>query len=193
MAATQRGKKSTRNSTPKKGRKPATAPDWKPVFLKELARTGNVSAAAHKAKIDRSMAYEFRSLAQGGAPAPEAVTFARAWDVALEVAIDALELEARRRAAEGVLEPVGWYQGVAGGKVRRYSDTLLIVLLKAHRPEKYRENIHQEHTGKDGGPIEIGNLTDDERAARVTALLERARARRVEPAAPDAGSGSTTP
>lgn len=69
-----------------------------------------------------------------------------------EAAIQELEREARRRAIEGVEEPAGWYKGRPGGYVRRYSDTLLIVLLKAARPAKYRERF--EHSGPGGGPIE---------------------------------------
>ena len=33
------------------------------------------------------------------------------------------------------------------GTVRKFSDTLLIVLLKAHKPEKYRENIKMDVSG----------------------------------------------
>jgi hypothetical protein len=62
--------------------------------------------------------------------------FAARWADALEEACDALEAEARRRAVEGVEEPV-----VSAGKlvctVRRYSDTLLLALLRAHRPERF--------------------------------------------------------
>ena len=43
--------------------------------------------------------------------------------------------------SKGVEEQVGWYRGVAGGTVRRYSDVLLIFLLKALRPERYRERV----------------------------------------------------
>ena len=50
-----------------------------------------------------------------------------------------LEAEAHRRAVEGVEEPVGWYKGVAGGTVRRYSDALLIFTLKGLLPDRYRE------------------------------------------------------
>lgn len=108
-----------------------------------------MSAAAAKAKASRDAAYSRRSTQdKDGAALVEAQAFARAWDSALEVATDALEAEARRRAIQGVSEPVGWYQGKPGGKVRRYSDTLLIFLLKAHRPEKFRETISQQHSGE---------------------------------------------
>jgi hypothetical protein len=47
------------------------------------------------------------------------------------------------------------------GRIRRvetiydYSDTLAMFLLKAHRPEKYRELIRQEITGAEGAPITL--------------------------------------
>lgn len=113
-------------------------------FLHWLARTGNVTKAAEKAKVNRTHMYEVRKSDSA---------FAAAWDEALEVAVERLEMEARRRAEQGVLEPV-YYQGVKVGAVRRYSDTLLIFLLKAHRPEKYRDHASVELTGKDGGPLQ---------------------------------------
>lgn len=104
---------------------------WEDAFITALQKTGNVSAACRKAKKSRKTVYELRN---------EATDFAELWDSALEVATDSLELEARRRAATGTLEPV-YYQGKKVGAMRRYSDTLLIFLLKAHRPEKFRDNI----------------------------------------------------
>jgi hypothetical protein len=92
---------------------------WEP-FLTALEQTGNVSAAARAAGIVRQNAY----LTRANHPA-----FAAAWEEALEVACDALELEARKRAMEGE------------------SDVLMIFLLKAHRPEKYRERVQTEKTG----------------------------------------------
>ena len=72
------------------------------------------------------------------------------FEEASEDAADSLEAEARRRAVEGVEEPVGWYKGQAGGVVRKYSDTLLIFLLKGRRPELYRERF--EHSGPSDEP-----------------------------------------
>ena len=115
--------------------------EWHAPFLKRLCETANVSAACRRAKISRVVAYEDRK---------EYPEFAAAWEEALEIATEALELEARRRAERGVLDPV--YQGgVKVGTVRKYSDTLLIFLLKAHKPEKYADR--RQHSGPDGGPI----------------------------------------
>ena len=78
--------------------------------------------------------------------------FAAAWDAALDQAADTMEREAFRRAVEGVEEPV--YGRVAKdsdgeiGRITKYSDTLLIFLLKGARPEKYRERQQVEHTGR---------------------------------------------
>lgn len=55
--------------------------------------------------------------------------FARAWSEALAIGLEVLEDEARRRAIET-------------------SDTLLIFLLKAHDPDKYRDRLDVTSMGK---------------------------------------------
>lgn len=86
---------------------------WRPRFLEVLAGTCNVRLACHAAGINRVTAYRTR------ARCPE---FAAAWKAAEEDACDLLEAEAWKRARDS-------------------SDTLLIFLLKAHRPEKYAERL----------------------------------------------------
>jgi hypothetical protein len=115
---------------------------WMRAFLTSLSDLGIVKAACEAAQIDRSTAY----LAKAADP-----IFAQAWDDAMESAADVLEQEARRRAHEGIDEPVGFYKGEPSAYVRRYSDTLMIFLLKGARPEKFRER--HELTGKDGAPL----------------------------------------
>lgn len=99
-------------------------------FLKALADTGSVTTAVAAAGTSRTRVYELRKVD----PA-----FAAAWAEAEDIAADRLADEARRRAMEGVPIPV-----VSAGKlvrddngqpimVRRYSDNLLMALLKAHR------------------------------------------------------------
>ena len=102
-----------------------------------LAETGNVTEAARCANYDRVTAYHARNVD------PE---FAQQWTEAIDVAIEKLELEARRRAYEGTNKGV-WHQGELVGTEKVYSDTLMIFLLKAHRPEKYRDNFSVEHSG----------------------------------------------
>lgn len=96
-------------------------------FLKALARTGSVTAAVRAAGVPFEVADRRRS---------DDESFARRWANAEQQAIDALEAEARRRAVEGVDEPV-FYQGRQTGTVRKYSDALLSLLLKARRPGKF--------------------------------------------------------
>ncbi|OGR25922.1 MAG: hypothetical protein A2139_14295 [Desulfobacca sp. RBG_16_60_12] len=99
--------------------------DWMPAFLACLEETGNVREACLAAEVQRPHVYDHRELS------PE---FAAAWDNAMEMACDKLAEEARRRAME-------------------ISDTLLIFLLKSHRPSVYRETYRHELTGKDGAPL----------------------------------------
>ena len=58
--------------------------------------------------------------------------------------------------------------------VKEYSDTLAVVLLKAH-DDKYREKTSMELTGANGGPVQI---SDTERAAKIVAILAAAKARK---------------
>jgi hypothetical protein len=124
-------------------------------FLACLAELGNVSGACALVGLSRSRAYALR----GEDPA-----FAAAWDEAEEIATDALEAEARRRALEGVPRPL-----VSSGKlvrddggavvyVREYSDRLLEILLKAHRPGKFRER--PEARSELSGPVTLLQLVN---------------------------------
>ena len=88
-------------------------PDWRPPFLDAIRVSGNVRLATNAAGIDRSTPYR----RAGRDP-----KFAEAWAAAEQDAVDTLEAEARRRALHG-------------------SDGLLMFLLRAHRPERYRDSI----------------------------------------------------
>ncbi len=84
--------------------------------------------------------------------------YRRAFEEAQEDAADTLEAEVYRRAVTGVEKPVGWYKGVAGGKVREYSDVLLMFYLKALRPEKFRERYEVRGTL---AHLDLRRLPDD--------------------------------
>jgi hypothetical protein len=66
--------------------------------------------------------------------------FAAAFRDASIRATEVLEAEAWRRAKEGVAEPV-FQGGKQVGVVQRYSDQLLMFMLRARAPEKYRDNV----------------------------------------------------
>ena len=123
---------------------------WKPLFLDTLRGTGNVRLAASNADVARQVAYRARD---------SSATFRADWDEALEEARELLEAEARRRAAIGVDEPV-FYKGQVVGHIRKYSDNLLMFLLKAHWPEKFRDNYAVEHSGPSGGPVKVEAKTE---------------------------------
>ncbi len=136
-----------------------TAPKRR-AFLKKLSETGNVSEAARASKVSRSHAYALK-LAD---PA-----FAADWMDALESATDLLEAEARHRAVEGVEQP-HFHQGQVTGSVRKYSDSLLMFLLKAHRPEKYRDRSADAKGNPDDEidrEIENAKATLGDRLARL--------------------------
>jgi len=112
-------------------------------FIEEFALTGNVTISAIKAHVHRATVYDWKK------NSPE---FEAAFEDAEEQAADRIEDEMLRRAYHGVKEPV--YQGGKKvGTITRYSDTLLIVLAKARRPSRFRENVAV--TGGDGGPVEV--------------------------------------
>ena len=93
-------------------------------FLASLEEGNSVARAASDAGVGRATAYEWR------AAEPD---FAKAWDDAVETGTDALEDEAIKRAKNG-------------------SDTLLIFMLKARRPEKCKERISSDHRVKVNQP-----------------------------------------
>ena len=135
-------------------------------FLAAYAECGTVTYAAKASGVSR------RSHSNWMLRDPE---YAAAFAEAHEQANEALENEARRRAIEGVEEPAGWYQGKPGGYVKRYSDMLLMFLLNANAPHKFKHRQTIEHTGPAGGPVRIKaeELTDDELATIAQRSSER--------------------
>ena len=122
----------------------------KGAFLAAYRETGNIKLACIAAQISRSSHYRWLE---------QSLDYAEDFEQAKKDAVDVLEAEARRRAVEGWEEPVGWYKGQAGGTVRRYSDTLLIFLLKGAAPQKYRERM--EVSGALKG-LDFSVMTDEQ-------------------------------
>lgn len=136
--------------------------DRKALFLDALRECANVTVAARSVGISLGAVYNHRK---------DDPLFAERFQEALDEAIDMLEHEAHRRAFKGVDEPV-FYKGEECGSITKYSDGLAQFLLKAHRPDKYRERseVKQEISGG-------MQLTDTARAARLAALLQLAERR----------------
>lgn len=117
----------------------------KRAYIAQYAMTGNLGDAAACARISLKTGWNWRHDDKDTA-------FHGALAVAKGIACDRIEAEIRRRAIEGVDEPV-FQGGRLVGTVRKFSDTLLIFMAKGAMPEKYRERF--EHSGKDGAPIPV--------------------------------------
>jgi len=98
-------------------------------FLQRFAQCGTITHAARYAGVSRPTIYAWRREEDG--------EFSKAFDDAQEMACDALEVEARKRAVKG------------------HSDTLLIFLLKGARPDKYKDRAVIDHGNKDEKPFVI--------------------------------------
>jgi len=125
-------------------------PGKRAAFIAELAKTGYPYPAAHEVGVSVGTVYHHRRTD----PA-----FAEQWEKALEDNTQQLEKEAKRRAFEGILEDV-YYAGKRVGQQRRFSDNLLMFLLKGRKPEVYREKFEAKFSGdiqvvvKDRFPVE---------------------------------------
>jgi hypothetical protein len=122
----------------------------KRIFIRTLAETGIVSRAAAAAGWNANTAYQLRKANKD---------FETMWNNAMEFATDSLELEARRRGQFGVQKPV-YQQGRLVGYQQEYSDPLLILLLKAHRADKFRDQQKVEHEHK-GGVLVVPGLQSE--------------------------------
>lgn len=113
-------------------------------FIEAFAHYGNIVRACKMTKIPRRTVYNWKGRdAKGEYLDPE---FMKLYELAREEAVAVLEAEAWHRAVEGDVMPMT----VAGKReeVMRKSDTMLIFLLKAHAPAKYRERYDIHTTGK---------------------------------------------
>jgi hypothetical protein len=143
----------------------------KKAFIEQFAEYGNITTAAMRAGIARRTVYGWQE---------QDDQFAAAFRDAEIQATETLESEARRRAVEGVVTITPYYHRgelLSETVETKYSDTLLIFLLKARAPEKYRERVGIEHSGPGGGPIQTEGMSDDDRATRILAIVQRARER----------------
>ena len=133
------------------------------VFLQTYRAVGCITQAAQAAKIDPGTHYRWLQ------SDPE---YAEAFRKAQDAAVDVLVAEARRRAVEGEEEPVIYqgglcYETLPNKKkkqivLRRRSDVLLMFLIKAARPEIYRDSFKGEirHSGAISAGPDLSNLTD---------------------------------
>lgn len=132
-------------------------------FIEELADTACVETAARAVGMSVSSAYALRR-APGGEP------FAAAWLAALQQGAHKLADIAFDRAIHGSDEPVFDRDGNRVGRRMRQNDRLLMFLLRAHLPERYR------HAHRDV------RLADEQPAPPVEPLAQAIA--RLEPVTP---------
>jgi hypothetical protein len=106
-------------------------------FLASFELMGNISAACRSAEISRETYRHWMEHDE---------QFALAVRAAAEIATEGLEEEAHRRA-------------VASAGNESPSDTLLIFLLKARAPHKYRDRVQVQHADADGQKLPVSAVT----------------------------------
>ena len=158
-------------------------------FLAAYESCGSVLHAARAAGIDRHTHYDWLR-----EPGENGKRYRRRFRQSKKYATDALEVEARRRAVEGVNEPVIYKgelagiwvnkqgdrvpEGTRGAKfvpltVKKFSDVLLMALMNANNPKKFRPQKNDQPKAEPPKPIDQivqeiqealgGNETDGDR------------------------------
>jgi hypothetical protein len=121
----------------RKPRKDGWTPQRQVEFIATLADTGCVEVAAEAVQMSVNSCYRLRR-------APDAGPFAQAWDIAIQHASKRLLDIAFERAINGSDEPVFNKDGERTGRRMRLNDRLLMFLLRAFMPERFR------HANRDG-------------------------------------------
>lgn len=121
----------------RKPRKDGWTPQRQLDFIRALADLGCVEQAAHAVDMSVQSCYRLRH-------SPGAEAFANAWDTALAHAARKLVDLAFDRAIHGSDEPVFDRDGRRVGRRMRQNDRLLMFLLRAYLPERFR------HAHRDG-------------------------------------------
>lgn len=127
---------------------------WSKPFLAELAASSNVTAAARKAGVSTSSAYDERR---------HNAEFNRAWQRALCEGYDNLEMELLRRLRDGEVKPAS---GAKRG-VRAFDNATAFRLLGAHREAAGRQRAVR--TNEDAEAIVL----------QINAKLEKMRQRQL--------------
>ena len=143
-------------------------------FIETLATGATVTDAAKSANVSPATVYRWRKAD---------AEFEANWIEAYAIGSNALETEAQRRAVEGVEEGI-YHQGRKCGTVRRYSDTLLMFLLKSRDPIRFCDrtraaNIMRHWAAEDA---KDGDNEGTTAAAEAIAALERLASQKAETA-----------
>jgi hypothetical protein len=130
---------------PKRPKRPS---NWD-IFFGELAKCGNTTKACESINVSRIAVYDRLKYD---------TEFKARYDAAKALGADGLEDEATRRAHDGVEEAV-FFQGVEVATVTKFSDGLIQFLLKANKPEKFKDRSSVEVRGTTR-PLEEMSIED---------------------------------
>lgn len=122
-------------------------------FIETLADTGSVTQAAQEVNMSTVSAYRLRN-------APDGRAFATAWDIAVQAASRRLIDLAMDRAVNGSEEPVFDRDGNRVGRRIRYNDRLLMFMLRALQPERFRNAHRAELAPGERLPAEAPPIAD---------------------------------
>lgn len=151
-----------KSDAPARAREAETA-HRKHLFLTAFEECGRVTKAAQIARINRCTHYDWHDRD------PE---YARAFQELRDRIVDVLEDEAIRRAVEGVDRPlIGRVAKDKDGVIttfRHYSDSLLILLLRANCPQRY--SFRSERKTRGATPSERQAPTREEIVAEIERL-----------------------
>lgn len=135
--------------------KPVETNAKKASFLAAYAECGVIRLAAKSSEASARSHYRWMA---------DDRDYVTAFEEAQRKSCKALEEEARRRAVDGWDEPV-YQNGKKVGTRRRYSDTLLIFLMKGNQPDKFGDKVTQTHRGDSEAPVAVYQLPDNGRDA----------------------------
>ena len=155
------------DAVPRKHRHDGWTPDRQRAFIEALADTGSVSRAASQVNMSPEGAYYLRRQ-------PNAESFRRAWEAALDFGVQRLKDIAFERAIDGQLVPV-FVAGKLMGFRRKKNDRLLMFCLRMNMKDQDGRRLSASYFDRDGGTsTTIANLTraekDDDNAALIQAF-----------------------
>lgn len=119
----------------RKRRADGWSPEKQRLFIEALADCGSVANAARMVGMSETSCYKLRR-------SPGAEGFDRAWSVAIGTASKKLIDAAFERALIGSDEPVFDRDGRHVGRRLRQSDKMLMFLLRAYMPERFRHAVN---------------------------------------------------
>lgn len=130
----------------------------KALFIESMRQYGIVTVAADYAGITRQSAHKWRRLDKA---------FAAQWKEAKSISFGLLEKAANERARVGWEEEVYGKGGYVGTR-KRYSDTILMFLMKAGNKKRYGDShTVQQNISGSLGVRKAGDLTKEELLAIV--------------------------